>query len=518
MVGSKDNQDPYDDEHREEDHDGDDHDDGDHDLNITSSQDTDQTVDERTSLREWTQFVRGSYPRTLGSSSSSSSSASSSSRGSASRPGPKSAKKEKKKKNDDPSRVPRRPGLTPELKGMVDRLGADAGRGSSNSNTTSDPDSDSEMEMAMNIETWQKAHPDTVRRIRRFYCLNGWVPVPMTGTRGESSGSGRLGEEEVDEDEKDEENEEDAKDDRGDDDDRVHDDDDDDDETSSTHSTRSTRSDTSDTEMIEQIVLEYALKGPEQRKNIQASVDLAVDFFPGSLGVFRLGVGGSAASGSGATGEDDDDVQPVGEVVSGPDEMIRIWNEVKVDLDGGVGGLGGCRFRRSRQGQDKREARHRDHEARQGDTSDDAEAVLEAGPRRETFIPGLRSDWRFSHHPFVRKAKVDSYISRSIELELDREALPSHDLPSIPASEKVVRLVVGTLDFYCTHAMDTTLSPAQERVLSRITLMLQTQLKATWEGRRRSREARANTAISGFIDDALASHDPTRLVASVQKS
>ena len=390
--------------------------------------------------------------------------------------------------------------------------------------------------MEMDIKAWQKGHPRTVKRIRRFYCENGYLPVPTSslaagptsdrlgsGSSGSGSGSGSRsgsnsggGDQEV-EDER-----------RGDDKDKTGDDD----ETSSVNSNESVNSDTSDTEMIEQIVLEYALKGPEQRKNIQASVDLAVEFFPGSLGVFRLSVGGSAANGNGTGDKGEEEVVPVGEVISGPQEMVRIWKEVKLDLDGGVGGLGGCRFRRSRHGEGERKSGHRDQSRDRreshGDTQDDlhqdegGEVELEPGPQRETFIPDLRSDWRFSQHPFVQRAKVESYISRSIELELDREALPSHDLPNIPASEKIVRLVVGTLDVYCTtqgnSGIEMGLSPGQERVLSSITSMLQTQLKATWEGRRRSREARANTAISGFIDDALASHDPTRLAASVQKS
>jgi hypothetical protein len=210
---------------------------------------------------------------------------------------------------------------------------------------------------------------------------------------------------------------------------------------------------TSKETLREQVIAEYDLFSPAQIQNVQASLDLLAAFFPRVLVTFSLFRNRAQHHFA----------------VSGPEELIHRFEIVH-------------------------------HGRIPAEQSLCGHAILLPG--KQMFIPTLQGDWRYRANPF-RLAGFKSYIGSAVTLDLH---------PERPQSKE--EIAIGTLNVCFTRSETSTLTAEQSAVVRHITGMLQTQLKATWEGHRRSREARANLAISGFIDDALASHDPTRLATT----
>lgn len=235
---------------------------------------------------------------------------------------------------------------------------------------------------------WQDLDLDLARRIRDFYCDQGYLPSPRT----------------------------------------------------------------SEENMREQILVEYDLHSDTQIKNFQASIDLVSAFFPGTLCAFSLFR----------------DQREHHYALSGPKEIKSAFKRARFPAG----------------------------QILSGHFQDD-----------QLFLADLQQDWRFLHHP-LRRLGIKSFLGRTVKLELDMDPISGSE------EERKVSLGIGTLNVYFVENKVDELSETQSTVMQRVTDMLQTQLRATWEGHRRSREAKANTAISGFIDDALASHDPTRLASS----
>lgn len=214
---------------------------------------------------------------------------------------------------------------------------------------------------------------------------------------------------------------------------------------------------TSEEDLREQILVEYDLHSDKQINNFQASIDLVSAFFPGTLCAFTLFR----------------DRREHHYALSGPEEVKRAFKRAKFPAGQSLSG----HFQRD-----------------------------------QLFLADLQADWRFLHHP-LRRLGIKSFFGRTVKLELDLDPVPGRPQDE----ERKINLGIGTLNVYLVEEKIERPTEAQENVLRHVTGMLETQLRATWEGHRRSREANANTAISGFIDDALASHDPTRLASTEEK-
>jgi hypothetical protein len=104
-------------------------------------------------------------------------------------------------------------------------------------------------------------------------------------------------------------------------------------------------------------------------------------------------------------------------------------------------------------------------------------------------------DWRYVSNPFVR-AGFKSFIGSPVTLELDPIGLASD-------SERSGRIAIGTLNICFTKSHLRSLTPAQEMVIRHVSSMLETQLRATWEGHHRTLEARRRRTVSDFIEKAL---------------
>lgn len=214
---------------------------------------------------------------------------------------------------------------------------------------------------------------------------------------------------------------------------------------------------TPEEDLREQILVEYDLHSEKQINNFQASIDLVSAFFPGTLCAFTLFR----------------DRREHHYALSGPEEVKRAFKRAKFPAGQSLSG----HFQRD-----------------------------------QLFLADLQADWRFLHHP-LRRLGIKSFFGRTVKLELDLDPVPGRPQDE----ERKINLGIGTLNVYFVEEKIERSTGAQENVLRHVTGMLETQLRATWEAHRRSREANANTAISGFIDDALASHDPTRLASTEER-
>lgn len=106
------------------------------------------------------------------------------------------------------------------------------------------------------------------------------------------------------------------------------------------------------------------------------------------------------------------------------------------------------------------------------------------------FVKDLKNDWRYINNPFTC-AGFKSFIGSSVTLQLN------------PLNDGGPRIGIGTLNVcFVTDPLDD-LSAAQRKVLLHVTRMLETQLRATWEGDQRTREGRARLVLCELIEDAL---------------
>lgn len=106
------------------------------------------------------------------------------------------------------------------------------------------------------------------------------------------------------------------------------------------------------------------------------------------------------------------------------------------------------------------------------------------------YVPDLALDWRHQGNPYSGGLK--SYIGSVVSLSAD------------PASASETRVIaVGVINIMFMEEYQAPLRQDQQNVLDHITRMLETQLRATWEGHKRTREARARRAISDYIETTL---------------
>jgi hypothetical protein len=107
-------------------------------------------------------------------------------------------------------------------------------------------------------------------------------------------------------------------------------------------------------------------------------------------------------------------------------------------------------------------------------------------------VEDLQNDWRYHSNPFVQ-AGFKSFIGSTVSLRLD----PLRD------GSEGKRIGVGTLNICFINEPLIDISASQRNVIKHVTSMLETQLRATWEGDQRTKEGRARMAISDFIEEAL---------------
>lgn len=113
--------------------------------------------------------------------------------------------------------------------------------------------------------------------------------------------------------------------------------------------------------------------------------------------------------------------------------------------------------------------------------------------RQNVYIENLAKDWRYCGNPYADELKgVKSYLGSVVSLNVD---------PASPTEDRVVP--VGVINLMHLDDFMRPLSTEQAQVMDHITRMLETSLRSTWEGHRRTREARARRAISNFLEVAL---------------
>lgn len=125
-------------------------------------------------------------------------------------------------------------------------------------------------------------------------------------------------------------------------------------------------------------------------------------------------------------------------------------------------------------------------------------AVLQ--DREMLFVPDLEADWRYKRNPFGL-AGFKSFVGVPVALELD--PLPRLEPDSGHVYPGNGRIAIGTLNICFTQDKLPQLSSSQQLVVNRLASMLETQLRATWEGDRRRRDARAREELSNYIEEAM---------------
>lgn len=113
--------------------------------------------------------------------------------------------------------------------------------------------------------------------------------------------------------------------------------------------------------------------------------------------------------------------------------------------------------------------------------------------KENIYIENLAKDWRYTGNPYCDDMKgVKSYVGSTVSLSVDPASV--HEQRTVP---------VGVINLMHLDRHLEPLTPDQSRVMDHITRMLETQLRATWDGHRRTREARARRAISKLLEVAL---------------
>jgi hypothetical protein len=195
----------------------------------------------------------------------------------------------------------------------------------------------------------------------------------------------------------------------------------------------------------EQIIKEYDLYSKEQMHNIQAAIDL-VQAYLGGICTFSLF---------------QNNVQVI-MGVSGPPEVI-----------GTLGLHVGQRLL--------------------PETSLCGHSVLLAANSKPLYIADLSKDWRYTGNPYADKDKgVKTYIGATVSLNVD---------PASPSSDQVVG--VGVINSMHLDGVLPPLTQEQSKVMDSVSRFLTEILRATWEGVRRTREARSRLVVSDFLDHIM---------------
>lgn len=193
----------------------------------------------------------------------------------------------------------------------------------------------------------------------------------------------------------------------------------------------------------EQCILEYDMYSEQQSKNVQAATDLLQAFFGGicTFTLFRNNVQELVA-------------------VSGSPEVLQ-----------GIGLHAGLRLL--------------------PESSLCGHTVL--FPTAKFFVQNLASDWRYAGNPYADPLNgIKSYIGSVVSLNVD---------PASPTEDRVVP--VGVFNLFYLDGICHKITPDQEKVIENVSRMLETQLRATWEGQGKTREARARRGVSDLLENIL---------------
>jgi hypothetical protein len=201
------------------------------------------------------------------------------------------------------------------------------------------------------------------------------------------------------------------------------------------------------------VLAEYDISGEEQMRNLQDSVELIGAFFPNVLCTFSLFKGD----------------EQYHYAVSGPE-----WIKAKYNVYVGV--------------------------RIPSEDSLCGHAVL--GQGGEPVCQVLQGDWRYKKNPF-KEAGFKSYAASVVRLPLD----PSANGPC-GRENGVEQVGIGTINLCFIESMPQDLTEDQKNVTARVARNLSTQLKATWEGHRRTKVGRMQRALSDYIQDALGAEVP----------
>lgn len=193
----------------------------------------------------------------------------------------------------------------------------------------------------------------------------------------------------------------------------------------------------------EQCIVEYDLYSEQQIKNIRSATELVQSFFGGlcTFSLFR------------------DNVQELMAVAGAPEviEAVQLFPGKRLLPETSLCG----------------------HSVLLGD--------------KNLYIPNLALDWRYCGNPYADELKgVKSYFGSVVSLNVD---------PSSSSDDRSVG--IGVINIMHLDRYLPPLSEEQLKVVHTITAMLETQLRATWDGQGRTREARLRRAISDFIEDTL---------------
>ena len=194
-------------------------------------------------------------------------------------------------------------------------------------------------------------------------------------------------------------------------------------------------------EIRERCVLEYDLLSPGQLRNIDEAVEILASFFPGALISFSLFY------------------HRVQQYYSfaGPQEYIdlfALYKGMPIPVEDSLCG----------------------------------HAILSDGA--PVFIADGKSDWRYRLNPYVLMG-MESYIGSPVLLSRD------------PTKSEQDHIPIGTLNVCFMNQTVQSISSREYQVLAYVTKMLQTMLRATWEGNAVTREARVRRAIGDFLESTL---------------
>ena len=206
-----------------------------------------------------------------------------------------------------------------------------------------------------------------------------------------------------------------------------------------------------DEHLREQCIQEYDLLGQAQRKNVKQAVDLLAAFFPDTVCTFTI-FNGPKQSFVAVAGD------------QGIRDKFGLYDDFVVRSD--LGFCGHC--------------------------------VLVK--EEFIFVPSLKEDWRFEGNPYTQ-AGIQSYIGASITLPID---VLSTSLSTITKDDgREERVGIGALNILFVKEPLERMSETQAMVVRNVARMMETHLRATWDGARRTMEARYRRAMADMIEEGF---------------
>lgn len=123
------------------------------------------------------------------------------------------------------------------------------------------------------------------------------------------------------------------------------------------------------------------------------------------------------------------------------------------------------------------------------------------------FVPDFQNDWRYSRNPFASDSSPSAkeYINTQVTLA-GYVGIPVTLLLDPAAAGETSVVPIGVINLLITDPEVTARmrEPSHTMVLREITRLLQTQLRATWDCNRRSKDSQMRRSISDFIEQTLA--------------